>query len=335
MARLAWLVLTLGLGIGVAHADTLQQVRHEGALTCGVRAGLPGLSVSNGAGEWSGLFPDFCRAIAAAIFADPSKVTFVRLAEDEAFKALRAGQIDVLAQPTAWTFSRDTGHGVRYVGALYHRGYGLMAPRRLGVATALELSGADICVARDSHAAIHIEDFFHRKNMPFALETFDNTTDALQAYDAGRCDVYAHDLAKLEAQRDRLTRPDDHVVLSDVVGVEPIGPAVRRGDPKWGDIVRWTLFALIGAEELQLASDNVDDAVASGSPLVARFAGVDASSGKQLGLDGAWAYNIIAMVGNYGELFARHLGQDSALGHDRRLNALWRDGGLLIAPPIR
>ncbi|WP_245410358.1 transporter substrate-binding domain-containing protein [Dichotomicrobium thermohalophilum] len=334
MARLAWLVMALVLGIGAAQAGTLDKVRDRGAVTCGVSADGPGLSESDGAGNWTGLFPDFCRAVAAAVFADPTRVAFVPIERDAPFEALRAGEIDILASPHAWTFSRDIEAGVRLVGALYYASYGLMVPRRLGVATALELSGADICVTEGGPAALYVADYFRRNNMPHTLVSFANAPDALQAYEAGRCDVYADDLASLDPQRQRLDRADAHLILSDVVGIEPLSPALREGDPQWADIVRWTLFALIAAETLSLNSDNVEDSATSSSPLARGFVGADGDS-RPLGLDPQWAYNIIAMVGNYGELFARNLGEDSPLDGERRLNRLWREGGLLSAPPIR
>lgn len=334
ITRLAWLVMTLVLGIGAAEASTLHQVRDKGVITCGVSAGGPGLSRPDG-GEWTGLFPDFCRAVAAAVFADPAKVTFAPLEKGKAFAALRAGEIDLLARPTAWTFNSDTGHGLRYVGALYYAGYGMMVPRHLGVATALELSGAEICVSEDSPAAMHVADYFRRNNMPLTLVPFAKAGDALQAYDTGRCDVYAGDLASLDARKQQLASPEAHLVLRDVIGVEPLGPAVRRGDPQWIDIVRWTLFALIVAEEMQVNSENIEDALASTSPLARRFVGDDGALGQELGLDPQWAFNIVAMVGNYREVFARNLGEDSALGRERRLNRLWNEGGMLYAPPIR
>ncbi len=335
VARLAWLVATLVLGVGAAQAGTLEQVRERGNITCGVSAGMPGLSETGGAGAWSGLFPDFCRAVAAAVFADPARVRFVPITENKRFDALRAGEIDILAHPGAWSFSNDTETDVRFVGALYHQGFGLMAPRRLGVATALELSGADICAVESAPDALYTAEYFRRHDMPYRLVHFARVSDALQAYDAGRCDVFAGDIASLEARRDTLARPEAHMVLSDVIGVAPLGPAVRAGDPQWARIVRWTLFALIAAEDMGLASDTIDDAAAADSALARRFIGVDGALGQRLGLDPGWAYNVVTTVGNYGELFARNLGNDSPLGRERRLNRLWREGGLLSAPTIR
>jgi len=334
-ARLAWLVMTLVLGVGGAQAQTLDRVRENGVVTCGVAPDKPGFSASDGAGGWSGLYTDFCRAIAAAVFADPAKVSFIPVSGKEGFAALRAGRIDVLADHTTWTLARDAGDGARFAGALYYEGQGLMVPRRLGVTTVLELSGAEICVAEGSAAAMHVADYFRRQDMPHTLVTFGGAGDALHAYEAGRCDAFGGDLAELQSRRGQLARPEAHLILSDIVGVEPAGPAVRRDDPQWTGIVRWTLFALIGAEELQLTSESIADAATASSPLVGRFAGIDGALGERLGLDNAWAYNIVRMVGNYRELFARNLGEDSALDRDRRLNRLWRDGGMLSAPPLR
>ena len=332
VARLAWLVATLVLGVGAAQAGTLEQVRERGNITCVVSAGMPGLSETGSAGAWSGLFPDFCRAVAAAVFADPARVQFVPITENERLAALRAGEIDILAHPGAWSFSNDTQPGARFVGALYYEGFGLMVPQRLGVATALELSGADICAVEGAPEALHIADYFRRNDMPYRLVRFAQASDALQAYDAGRCDVFAGDIASLDAQREALASPEAHMVLGDVIGVAPLGPAVRTGDPQWARIVRWTLFALIAAEDMGLASDTIDNAAASDSALAQRFIGVDGALGKRLGLDTKWAYNVVTTVGNYRELFARNLGDESPLDRERRLNQLWREGGLLSAP---
>ncbi len=335
MARLLWLAMAFVLGGSAAQAGTLEQVREKGAVTCGVSAAdVRGLSVSDGAGNWSGLYIDFCRAVAAAVFADPAKVSFLTVSEEDRFKALRTGEIDILA-PLAWTLGTETGQDLHFAGTLYYEGQGLMAPRRLGVTTALELSGADICVEGGSAAEMHVTDYFRRQNMPVTPVTFANVADALQAYGAGRCDVFAGDLRNMAAHRVQLASPDEHMILSDVIGIEPLGPAVRGGDPRWARVVRWTLFAVIGAEQIGLTSDNIDDAAASSSPLVRHFAGLEGDHGQRLGLDRRWAYNVIAMVGNYAELFARNLGEDSTVDRERHLNRPWSEGGLLSAPPIR
>jgi len=335
MARVALLAVLLVLSIGAAQAATLDQVREKGFIQCGVSQGLPGFSSADDTGAWTGIDTDFCRAVAAAVFADPAKVKFTPLSAKERFTALQSGEVDILARNTTWTFSRDTDAGLRFVGVLYYDGQGFMVRRQLGVTSALELSGAEICTNTGTTTELNVADYFRLHNMPYTLVAFEKSDEAVQAYDAGRCDVYTSDMSGLTAQKAKLTTPSEHMLLPEVISKEPLGPAVRQGDPQWINIVRWTLFALIAAEELGLTSENVDDALDSQSPTVRRLLGVDGNLGGKIGLEEKWAYNAIKMVGNYGELFARNLGVDSALALERGLNRLWTDGGLLYAPPIR
>jgi len=335
MARVALLAVVLVLSVGAAQAATLDQVREKGFIQCGVSQGLPGFSTADDSGEWTGIDTDFCRAVAAAVFADPTKVKFTPLSAKERFTALQSGEVDILARNTTWTFSRDTDAGLRFVGTLYYDGQGFMVRRQLGVTSALELSGAEVCTNTGTTTELNVADYFRLHNMPYTIVAFEKSDEAVQAYDAGRCDVYTSDMSGLNAQKAKLTNPSEHMLLPEVISKEPLGPAVRQGDPQWINIVRWTLFALIGAEELGLASGNIDDALTSESPAVRRFLGVDGNLGGKIGLDEKWAYNAIKMVGNYGELFAKNLGADSPLQLERGLNRLWTEGGLLYAPPIR
>ena len=335
MARALVLAAGFLLSVAAAQAATLDQVREKGFIQCGVSQGLPGFSTADDTGEWTGIDTDFCRAVAAAVFGDPAKVKFTPLSAKERFTALQSGEVDILARNTTWTFSRDTDAGLRFVGVLYYDGQGFMARRKLGVTSALELSGAEICTNTGTTTELNVADYFRQHNMPYTIVAFEKSDEAVQAYDAGRCDVYTSDMSGLNAQKAKLTNPSEHMLLPEVISKEPLGPAVRQGDPQWINVVRWTLFALIGAEELGLTSDNIDDALTSDSPAVRRFVGVDGNLGGKIGLDRKWAYNAVKLVGNYGELFARNLGTDSPLQLERSLNRLWTQGGLLYAPPIR
>ncbi|MFP3921357.1 MAG: amino acid ABC transporter substrate-binding protein [Dichotomicrobium sp.] len=335
MARLILLVAALLFGISAAQAATLDDVREKGYIQCGVSQGLPGFSSADDSGRWTGIDTDFCRAVAAAVFGDPSKVRFTPLSAKERFTAIQSGEVDILSRNTTWTFSRDTDAGLRFVGVLYYDGQGFMVPRRLGVTSALELSGAEICTNTGTTTELNVADYFRVQNMPYKIVAFEKSDEAVQAYDAGRCDVYTSDMSGLTAQKAKLTNPSKHMLLPEVISKEPLGPAVRQGDPQWVNIVRWTLFALIGAEELGLSSQNIDDAMDSESPAMRRFLGLEGNLGGKVGLEKDWAYNAVKMVGNYGELFARNLGENSPLDLERGLNRLWTNGGLLYAPPIR
>jgi len=335
MAHAVSMAMAISLGAGTAQAATLDQVREKGFIQCGVSQGLPGFSTADDTGAWTGIDTDFCRAVAAAVFADPAKVKFTPLSAKERFTALQSGEVDILSRNTTWTFSRDTDAGLRFAGTLYYDGQGFMVPRRLGVTSALELSGAEVCTNTGTTTELNIADYFRLHNMPYTLVAFEKSDEAVQAYDAGRCDVYTSDMSGLNAQKAKLANPSEHILLPEVISKEPLGPAVRQGDPQWINIVRWTLFALINAEELGLSTETVDDALGSESPAMRRILGVDGNLGAKIGLEKDWAYNIIKKVGNYGELFARNLGEDSPLELERGLNRLWTEGGLLYAPPIR
>ena len=317
-----------------AFADTLEDVRAKGFVQCGVSQGLPGFSMFNDAGDWSGLDVDLCRAVAAAVFGDASKFKVTPLSAKERFTALKSGEIDVLTRNTTWTMSRDVSHG-EFAGINYYDGQGMLVPKKIGVASALELNGVSVCTNTGTTTELNIADFFRANGMEYELVAFEKSDEVNQAYQAGRCDVYTTDQSGLYAERLKWAKPDDHVVLPEVISKEPLGPMTRHGDNKWNDIVRWTLNAMINAEELGVTSQNADQMKTANNPAILRLLGAEGSFGESLGLSNDWAYNIIAQVGNYGESFERHVGPNTPLKISRGLNALWKDGGLLYAPPIR
>ena len=317
-----------------ALADTLDDVRAKGFVQCGVSQGLPGFSMFNDAGDWSGLDVDLCRAVAAAVFGDSEKFKVTPLSAKERFTALKSGEIDVLTRNTTWTMSRDVSHG-EFAGINYYDGQGMLVPKALGVKTALELDGASVCTNTGTTTELNIADYFRANGMEYELVAFEKSDEVNQAYQAGRCDVYTTDQSGLYAERLKWAKPDEHVVLPEVISKEPLGPMTRHGDNKWNDIVRWTLNAMINAEELGVSSGNADQMKTANNPAVLRLLGVEGSFGESLGLSNDWAYNIVKQVGNYGESFERHVGPNTPLKISRGLNALWSEGGLLYAPPIR
>jgi len=318
-----------------AGAQTLKTVKDRGMLSCGVSQGLPGFSSPDDKGNWSGLDVDVCRAVAAAVFNDPSKVKFVPLSAKDRFTALQSGEIDVLSRNTTWTLSRDTSLGVNFTGVIYYDGQGFMAKKALKVNSALELNGASICVQTGTTNEQNVADYFKGNNMKYEVIAFANADEAIKAYESGRCDVFTSDVSQLYAQRLKLTSPADHVVLPEVISKEPLGPLVRHGDDQWFDIVKWTLFALIDAEELGITQKNVDEMAKSDKPELKRMFGADGNLGEQLGLTKDWVARIVKAVGNYGESFERNVGTGSKLEIARGLNKLWNKGGIQYAPPIR
>ncbi|NEW95449.1 amino acid ABC transporter substrate-binding protein [Rhodopseudomonas sp. BR0G17] len=314
---------------------TLEIVRENGALSCGVSQGLPGFSAPDDKGNWTGLDVDVCRAIAAAVFDDPSKVKFVPLSAKDRFTALQSGEIDVLSRNTTWTLSRDTSLGVNFAGISYYDGQGFMAKKSLKVNSALELNGASICVQTGTTNEQNVADYFKGNNMKYEVIAFANADEAVKAYESGRCDVFTSDVSQLYAQRLKLATPADHIVLPEVISKEPLGPLVRHGDDQWFDIVKWTLFALVNAEELGVTQKNVDEMAKSDKPELKRVFGTDGNLGEQLGLTKDWVARIIKATGNYGESFERNVGTGSKLEIARGLNKLWNKGGIMYAPPIR
>jgi len=318
-----------------ASAATLDDVKSKGTLQCGVSQGLPGFSNPDSQGNWSGLDVDTCRAIAAAVFGDASKSAFTPLSAKERFTALQSGEVDVLTRNTTWTMTRDTDLGLNFTGVNYYDGQGFMVRKDLGVSSALELSGASVCTNTGTTTELNVADYFRKNDMDYEVVAFEKADEVVAAYDAGRCDVYTTDQSGLYAQKLKLANPDDHIILPEIISKEPLGPVVRQGDDQWFNIVKWTLFALINAEELGVTQDNVDEMKNSDNPAVKRLLGTEGSFGESIGLGPDWAANAIKAVGNYGEMFERNVGPETELGIERGINRLWSDGGVQYAPPVR
>jgi general L-amino acid transport system substrate-binding protein len=330
------LLLVLAFFTAVSHAATLDGIKARGKLLCGVNSGLLGFASKGSDGSWAGFDVDFCKAVAAAALGDPAKVEFVPLNAKERFDALKNGKIDVLARNTTWTMERETKMPLRFVGVSYMDGQGFLVNKALGVNTVLTMSQAAICFLNGTTTQANVDDFFREKQMAYLPVTFDNIDELVTAYEAGKCDTYTADQSQLYAVRLKLAKPDDNIILPDVISKEPLGPAVRQGDDQWFTIVQWTLFALVNAEELNVKASDVDDMKAkSASPAVRRLLGVEGTFGADMGLDADWAVRAIKASGNYAEIFDRNLGKGSKLGIERGINALWNAGGLLYVPPIR
>ncbi|MDN5002116.1 amino acid ABC transporter substrate-binding protein [Bradyrhizobium sp. GCM10027634] len=329
------LALAAGLSAQAADAQTLKTVKDRDMLSCGVSQGLPGFSAPDDKGNWTGIDVDVCRAIAAAVLNDPTKVKFVPLSAKDRFTALQSGEIDVLSRNTTWTVSRDTSLGANFTGVTYYDGQGFMVKKSLKVNSALELNSASVCVQTGTTTELNLADYFKANNMKYEVIAFGTIDEAVKAYESGRCDVFTDDSSGLYASRLKLTNPADHVVLPEIISKEPLGPMVRHGDDQWFDIVKWTLFAMVTAEELGITQKNVDEMTKSDKPELKRVLGTDGNLGEQLGLTKDWVIRIVKAVGNYGESFDRNVGAGSPLKISRGINALWTKGGLQYAPPIR
>ncbi|MCC8961691.1 amino acid ABC transporter substrate-binding protein [Bradyrhizobium sp. Pear76] len=318
-----------------ASAQTLKTIKDRGQLSCGVSQGLPGFSAPDDKGNWTGIDVDVCRAIAAVVLDDPTKVKFVPLSAKDRFTALQSGEIDVLSRNTTWTVSRDTSLGANFTGVTYYDGQGFMVKKSLKVNSALELNSASVCVQTGTTTEQNLADFFKGNNMKYEVIAFGSIDEAVKAYESGRCDVFTDDASGLYASRLKLANPADHIVLPEIISKEPLGPMVRHGDDQWFDIVKWTLFAMINAEELGITQKNVDTMLKSDKPEMKRVLGTDGNLGEQLGLTKDWVVRIVKAVGNYGETFERNVGTGSPLGIARGVNNLWNKGGIQYAPPIR
>src|SRR5215510_5476974 len=333
------LVVTLALAAGftaqAASAQTLKTVKDRGQLSCGVSQGLPGFSTPDDKGNWTGIDVDICRAIAAAVFNDPTKIKFVPLSAKDRFTALQSGEIDVLSRNTTWTLSRDTSLGANFTGVTYYDGQGFLVKKSLKVNSALELNSASVCVQTGTTTEQNLADYFKGNNMKYEVIAFATADETVKAYESGRCDVFTSDVSQLYAERLKLANPADHVVLPEIISKEPLGPMVRHGDDQWFDIVKWTLFAMLNAEEAGVTQKNVDEVAKSDKPEIKRAVGTDGNLGEQLGLTKDWLVRIVKAVGNYGESFERNVGSGSKLGIARGLNNLWSKGGIQYAPPIR
>ena len=318
-----------------ASAATLDDVKSKGHVQCGVSQGLPGFSNTDDSGKWTGIDVDLCRAIAAAVFGDATKVKFTPLSAKERFTALQSGEVDVLSRNTTWTMGRDTALGLNFAGVNYYDGQGFMVPSKLGVDSALKLDGASVCTNTGTTTELNVADYFRANNMKYEVVAFEKADEVVAAYDAGRCDVYTTDRSGLAAQRLKLSNPDDHVVLPEIISKEPLGPVVRQGDDQWFNIVKWVHFAMVNAEEMGVSKANFDEKSKSNDPGIKRLLGTEGDFGSKIGLGNDWAANIIKQVGNYGEVYEANVGPNTPLKLARGSNALWTKGGLQYAPPVR
>src|ERR671931_210262 len=326
-------LVALGFCVEAASAQTLKAVKDRGSLICGVSQGLPGFSNPDDKGAWTGLDVDFCRAIAAAVFNDPNKVKFTPLSSRERFEPLKNGEVDVLSRNTTWTLSRDALFNFAAVN--YYDGQGFMVRKALKVNSALELNGASVCSQTGTTTELNLGDYFRSNNMRYEVIAFATADETIKAYETGRCDVFTTDVSQLYSEKLKLANANDHVILPEIISKEPLGPLVRHGDDQWFDIVKWTLFVMLNAEELGVSSRNVDESLKSNQPEIRRLLGVEGNFGEQLGLTKDWVVRIVKQVGNYGEVFDRNVGTGSKLGISRGVNRLWTKGGIQYAPPIR
>jgi general L-amino acid transport system substrate-binding protein len=342
MKRFLWIAAVAGVAAAVgtpgAHAGaTFDAVKNRGEVICGVHTGLYGFSAPDERGQWSGIDVDICRSVAAALFGDASKVRFVPLSAQARLTALQSGEVDILSRNTTWTLTRDTANGLHFTGVNYYDGQGFMVPKDLGVTRAEELEDATICVQTGTTTEKNLADWFRAQEKQFRPVTIEKYEEVTAAYLSGRCDAITSDASQLAAIRANDTpNPDDHIILPEIISKEPLGPSVRHGDDQWFDLVKWSFYATIEAEEMGVTSANVEDMKANSvDPNVQRLLGATPGMGEALGVSEDWAFNIIKQVGNYGEIYSRTVGEESKLGLPRGLNALWTDGGLMYAPPFR
>jgi general L-amino acid transport system substrate-binding protein len=314
---------------------TLQKVKDRGQIICGTSTGIAGFSLADGQGNWSGFDVDVCRALAAAIFNDPTKVNFVPLSSKDRLTALQSGEIDVLPRTTTWTLSRDAGQGLNFTAVNYYDGQGFQLRRSTGIKSVKELDGASICTVQGTTNELNLADYFRNNKMKYEVVAFQGIDETVKAYESGRCDAISTDISQLVSYRLKMSDPTEHALLPEVISKEPIGPYVRQGDDQWFDIVRWTVFAMINAEELGVTAGNVDEMSKSENPEIQRLLGVGTKLGEGLGLTADWAARIIRHVGNYEESYERNLGSKSRINLPRGLNNLWSKGGIQFAPPIR
>lgn len=323
--------------INQAHAGaTLDAIHKKGFVQCGISDGLPGFSYADAKGKYTGIDVDICRGVAAAIFGDATKVKYTPLTAKERFTALQSGEVDILSRNTTWTSSRDGGMGFLFAGVNYYDGIGFLTHSKADLKSATELDGATVCIQAGTDTELNVADYFKEHHMKYTPVTFDRSDESAKALESGRCDTLASDQSQLYALRIKLSKPAEYVVLPEVISKEPLGPVVRRGDDDWFSIVRWTLFAMLDAEEMGVTSKNVDQLAAKPTtPDMAHLLGAEGDFGKDLKLPKNWAYNIVKQVGNYGEVFERNVGQGSPLKIKRGLNRLWNQGGIQYAPPVR
>jgi general L-amino acid transport system substrate-binding protein len=318
-----------------AFAQTLKAVNERGTLNCGVSQGLLGFSSKDDKNAWTGFDVDICRAVAAAIFGDPAKVAFVPLDAAARFAALQSNQIDVLSRNSTWTMSRESSLGLMFAGVAYYDGQGFLLRRDAKVDTALQLGGKTVCTQTGTTSELNLSDYFRANDMELKVLVLGTAEESRRAYDDRKCDALTSDVSQLYAERLKLSVPDSHIILPEIISKEPLGPAVRQGDDQWFNLVKWTLYSLINAEELGVKSETIDDAVKSPNPNIRRLVGTDGEFGEQLGIAKDWAARAVRAVGNYGEIYERNIGMQSRLSIPRGLNALWTQGGIQYAPPVR
>jgi general L-amino acid transport system substrate-binding protein len=332
----AALAVAVTLGSAAQAGPTLDGVKKNGVLSCGVSTGLTGFSQADSQGRYTGLDVDVCRMVAAAVLGDASKVKFVPLSSQQRFTAIQSGEVEILSRTTTVTLSRDTQLGLNFAPVVFYDGQGFMVPKKLGLKSAKELKGATVCVQPGTTTELNLADFFRANKLDFKPVVIEKLDEVEAAYFSGRCDAYTTDRSGLAATRiGKASNPDDHVILPEVISKEPLAPAVRHGDDEWFDIVKWSIYAAIEAEEDGITAKNVDEKLKTDDPNVKRLLGVTPGMGKAMGLDEKWAYNIVKQVGNYGEVFDRNVGKDSPLKLERGLNDLWTRGGLMYAMPVR
>ncbi|MBI1208462.1 MAG: transporter substrate-binding domain-containing protein [Azospirillum sp.] len=327
----------VGLAGGVAQAGaTFDAVKAKGFVQCGVNTGLPGFSAPDSTGAWTGIDVDICRATAAAVFGDATKVKYTPLTAQQRFTALQSGEIDVLSRNTTWTLTRDTALGLNFPPTIFYDGQGFLVAKSLGIKSVKELDGAAICVQTGTTTELNLADYFRTHGLKFTPVVIEKEDEVVRTFFSGRCDAFTSDTSQLAGVRSSVApKPEDYVVLPEVISKEPLGPAVRHGDDQWFDVVKWTIYAMLEAEEKGITSKNVDEFLTSKDPTVQRLLGITPGMGKALGVDEKWAYNVIKEVGNYSEIYERNVGSGSPLKLERGLNALWTAGGLMYAPPIR
>lgn len=328
--------VAMGMVASTAHAGaTYDAVREKGFVQCGVSTGIPGFSIADSKGEWTGLDVDMCKAIAAMVFGDASKFKATPLTTQQRLTALQSGEIDVLTRNTTATITRDTTLGLMSTGINYYDSQGVMVSKELGVTSAKELDGATVCVQPGTTTELNLADWFRANGISFEPVVINDPEEAMRSYSAGRCDAFTTDKSGLATMRSTLASPDDHVILPEDFSKEPLGPMVRQGDDDWFMVVRWALNAMLEAEEYGITSENVDDMLKSDNPNIQRILGASGETGKGMGLDAKWGYNIIKQIGNYGESFERNIGMNTPMKLERGLNAQWRDGGVMYAWPVR
>ena len=325
----------LMISASLAVAGTLDEVKKRGQLVCGVSTGLPGFSETDEKGNWKGLDVDGCKAVAAAVLGDATKIKYVPLNAKERFTALQSGEIDVLVRGTTWTLHRDTALGLNFAGVNYYDGQGFLVSKKLGVKSARELDGAAFCIQAGTTTELNLADYFAEHKMKYEAVVFDTHDQTAKGFEAGRCDCLTSDQSQLYGLRTHLSKPEDAVVLPDVISKEPLGPVVRQGDDEWFNVVRWTFFAMLNAEELGVTSANIDEMKKSTNPGIRRLLGLEGDKGQSLHLPDDWSYQVVKQVGNYAESFERNVGTGSPMQIKRGLNALWKNGGIQYAPPMR